>query len=323
MVLNEDKKIEFVNSLENGRSVHAYIVEGPDGSGKEDFALFCANVLVCSGEKKPCGMCSSCKMIACGGHPDISLVEPPKDKKTISVDEVRRLRRDTSVLPNEGGRKVYIITKGELLTDQVQNAMLKMIEEPPSFVTFFILTSKRESLLATIRSRCQTVRLNAMNERDILEYLKKEYPKLDEETLESVARRCGGRVGRAIEMLGKENKALHGEVLKLLDSLILPTGSRYELDTYLLGLKYKRESYCALFDETTLALRDLLLQKSGSRVEMLFFEPDEIKKYIRLCSKEAIVRFVAIVDDVRDKIEKNVNLNVALTHLALELWNAK
>ena len=323
LVLNEDKKTEFVNSLENGRSVHAYIVEGAEGSGKEDFAKFCAAVLVCTGENKPCGKCLSCKKIAGGGHPDIAVIEPPKDRKTISVDEVRRLRRDTAVLPNEGGRKVYIIKKGELLTDQVQNAMLKMIEEPPSFVTFFILTSKREALLATIRSRCQTVRLNAMNERDILEHLKTEYPKLDVETLESAASRCGGRIGRAVELLGKENMEMHDVVLKLLDALIFPTGSRFELDTYLLGLKYKRETYCALFDEALLALRDLLLQKCGSRIERLFFEPEEMKKYVRLCSKESLVRFIRTVEDVRDKIDKNVNLNAALTHLTLELWNAK
>ena len=323
MVLNEDKKSEFVASIEAGRSVHAYIVEGPDGSGKEDFASFCAKVLVCSGEKKPCGRCSNCKMIENGGHPDIAYVVPPKDKKTISVDEVRRLRRDTTVVPNEGGRKVYIIKKGELLTDQVQNAMLKMIEEPPSFVTFFILTSKREALLATIRSRCQSIRLNAMNERDILDYLKNEFPKTDEAVLESAAKRCGGRIGRAVELLGKENQTLHERTIKLFDAVISPTGSKYELDTYLLGLKYKREGYCDLFDETLLGLRDLLLQKSGSRTGMLFFESEDIKKYIRLCSKESIIRWINSIEDVRDKIDRNVNLNAALTHLALELWSSK
>ena len=105
--------------------------------------------------------------------------------------------------------------------------------------------------------------------------------------------------------------------------MISPTGSKYELDTYLLGLKYKREGYCDLFDETLLGLRDLLLQKSGSRTGMLFFESEEIKKYIRLCSKESIIRWINSIEDVRDKIDRNVNLNAALTHLALELWSSK
>lgn len=323
MILNEAKKREFIEALENGRSVHAYIVEGPDGSGKEDFALYLASALVCTGEVKPCGHCSNCKMIEGGGHPDIMVVEPPKDRKTISVDEVRRLRRDTTVLPNEGERKVYIIKKGELLTDQVQNAMLKMIEEPPSFVTFFILTSKREALLATIRSRCQTIQLNAVSDRDIFEHLRSEYPKLDDDTLESAAKRSGGSLGRAVELLGKDNKSLHDEVIKIFDALILPTGSKFELDTYLLGLKYKRESYCRLFDETILGLRDLLLRKCSLETKMLFFESEEVKKYIRLCSKESIIKWIAVLEDVRDKIDRNVNLNASLTHLALELWSAK
>lgn len=323
MVLNEEKKREFIEALENGRSVHAYIVEGPDGSGKEDFASFCATALVCTGEKKPCGVCSNCKMIKSGGHPDIAYIEPPKDKKTISVDEVRRLRRDTTVLPNEGNRKVYIIKNGELLTDQVQNAMLKTLEEPPSFVTFFILTSKREALLATIRSRCRAIRLNAMSDSDIFDYLKEGYPKIDEDALESAAKRSGGQIGRAIELLGKDNVNLHSVAIKLFDSLILPNGNRYELLTSLLGLKYKREGYCDLFDEMILGLRDLLLQKCSSRTGMLFFEQEEIKKYIRLCSKDAIVRWLGITEDVRDKIDRNVNLNAALTHLVQELWSAK
>lgn len=323
MILNEAKKREFSDAVRNGRSVHAYIVEGADGSGKLDFAKYCASALVCSGEDAPCGSCPNCKKHLSGNHPDVIIVEPQKDKKTISVDEIRQLRRNVSVLPNEGLRKVYVITRGELLTDQVQNSMLKMIEEPPSFVTFFILTSKREALLPTIRSRCLSVTLSAMSVEEVTELLAEEYPKEKREVLESAARRCGGRIGRAKDLLGKENRERHKEVISILETVVFSSGGRYESIEYLEGLKYKRDGYVRLFDELTLALRDLILHKFNQNNDPLFFEEAELKKYLHFCSKETVIRWISLVEDVRDKLDKNMNQNAALTYFVQELWNIK
>ncbi len=142
-----------------GRLSHAYLITGPDGSGKHDLALALASALVCQGEEKPCGHCPHCKKVIAGIHPDVVTVCPPEGKRDILVDQIRQMRADVYVRPNEAARKIYLIDPASALNPNAQNALLKVLEEGPAYAAFLLLSEAAGNLLPTIRSRCEELSL--------------------------------------------------------------------------------------------------------------------------------------------------------------------
>jgi len=143
---------------ENGKLLHAYIVSGGTAETREDLARVFAKGAVCDGTgRRPCGVCAHCRKADKGLHPDIQIVEKHGDKTELTVDIMRAVRADAFVLPNEAARKVYIIRDADTMNLGAQNAMLKVFEEPPSFVVFLLLAENPQRLLPTVRSRCAEI----------------------------------------------------------------------------------------------------------------------------------------------------------------------
>ncbi len=141
---------------------HAMILSGAEGSGTHTLAGILARALVCSGTGgAPCGTCADCRKAAAGIHPDIITIQPEADKKAISVDQVRQMRADAHIRPNEAPRKVYLLEKADLMQGEAQNAMLKLLEEGPAYAAFILLARNSGALLTTVRSRCEEFRLSA------------------------------------------------------------------------------------------------------------------------------------------------------------------
>ena len=140
--------------MARGRIANAYRISG---EGSIDFARKMAAALVCTGEEKPCGRCGSCKKAALDIHPDIITVTFPEDKKEILVGQIRDLRTDAYVRPNEGTRKVYIIDPADGMNANAQNAFLKVLEEGPAYAVFLLVCRQPGALLQTVRSRCEEI----------------------------------------------------------------------------------------------------------------------------------------------------------------------
>ena len=140
---------------------HAYILSGPAGSGKRTLAGILAAALVCAApeERRPCLACAACRKAAGGIHPDI--VRIGEDGKEIPVSQVRALRSDAYIRPNEGRRKVYIFPDCGLLTEQDQNVLLKIVEEGPPYAAFLFCAENPAAVLQTLRSRCVELRPGA------------------------------------------------------------------------------------------------------------------------------------------------------------------
>lgn len=151
---------EVISSVEQGSFPHGVLIECQNEKDGEDFARFIANCLVCRGNVKPCGVCSDCQKAQKDGHPDIYETDGIKGKsRNFTVDAVRGIRDDAFIVPNESDCKVYILKNGHNMNDQAQNAILKILEEPPSYVFFIIVTTSRSTMLETVLSRVQTYSL--------------------------------------------------------------------------------------------------------------------------------------------------------------------
>ncbi len=149
-----------------GHLSHAYLIAAPQAEGLAR-AKQLAQVLVCERPDglRPCGVCRHCRKALAGIHPDIISLrrrtdDKGKPRKEIYVEQVREIVSDAAVLPNEAERKVYVIEEAGAMNAAAQNALLKLLEEPPAFVALILVAEHAGLLLETVRSRCVTLRLN-------------------------------------------------------------------------------------------------------------------------------------------------------------------
>ncbi len=147
-----------------GTLSHAYILAGPE-EARNGCAQGVARAMVCTGQRPPCGICRACRKADKGIHPDIITVSPEAGKE-LTVGQIRDLRADAYVLPNEAPRKVYLIENAQKMNASAQNALLKVLEEGPPYAAFLLLCDNAAALLPTIRSRCETVRVVGAEKAD-------------------------------------------------------------------------------------------------------------------------------------------------------------
>ncbi len=220
-ILHNEIAENLIQNVRKDAAHHAYIFEGEAGVGSFEAAQLFAAALVCERkETAPCTVCKACIMAKAQTHPDIYYIKPPKDKKNITVDQIREVVNDAYTKPYESGKKVYIIAYGDNMNEQAQNAFLKVLEEPPQYAVFVILSENHETLLATIRSRCTKVRFNPVPDGKIREYIKRHFPgEIDK--LDFLVRYSGGVAGNAGKILGQENfLSLRSQSLDKLEDLL-------------------------------------------------------------------------------------------------------
>ena len=138
---------------------HAYLVTGGSGESRGAMIQRLTAAYLCEGERPPCGQCKPCRKAAEGIHPDVSRTAPAPDKREITVDQIRALRSDAYIRPNEGRRKVYVITPADAMNPAAQNALLKVLEEGPAYAAFLLDAAQPGKLLDTVRSRCELLSL--------------------------------------------------------------------------------------------------------------------------------------------------------------------
>ncbi len=137
-----------------GALSHAWLVTGGSQAAREDLGAYIAAALICPDREPPCGGCAHCVKLAKGIHPDLIRMEKLPDKKEYVVDQVRDVVRDAYIMPNEAPRKVYLIPAADEMNVNAQNAMLKILEEPPARSAFVLLAANSAAILDTVSSRC-------------------------------------------------------------------------------------------------------------------------------------------------------------------------
>ena len=249
--------VQVKRRLSSGRGLsHAYLLAGPAGCGKRTLAGLLSQALVCSGAGEvPCGACDHCRKAVAGVHPDILRVG--NDGKDITVSQVREVRSDAYIRPNEAGRKVYILENAQTMNGSAQNALLKLLEEGPAYAAFLLLSDNAGAMLPTVRSRCELLTLSPVTPAETEAWLLRRFPDLPREQILDAARRCGGVLGRAVAWLeggGQEAEEVRSAGAEL--ARLLLSGPEGALLEYCVGLeKWERDALGELLDETVQQLR--------------------------------------------------------------------
>lgn len=203
-------------TIKGNKIPHALIIEGDKGTGRHTLASYITLAAVCEAEDKPCEECTACRIAKGGNHPDIAVVAPEEGKKNISVAQVRKVREDTFVKPHRAGKKVFIIDGADLMNEQSQNALLKILEEPPENVVFILIAESKSALLETVISRCVCISLSAPDFDTSKEYIKS-LGKYNEEEINIALAETDGNIGKAFDILegdsSSEFKTLTGKFL--------------------------------------------------------------------------------------------------------------
>ena len=313
--------LKYISSaVENNRVSHAYILNGERGSGKKMLANLFAMTLLCeTGDNEPCGKCHSCKQAESGNHPDIIRVTHEKPN-SISVDDIRtQVNNTVDIKPYQGPYKVYIIPQADMMTPQAQNAILKTIEEPPSYAVFLLLTENAETLLPTINSRCVMLKLRNIKDTLIKKYLMEnlEIPDYKADMCTAFAQ---GNMGRAIMLANSDHfNEIREEAVQLLKHI-----SEMELNEIVAAVKnisvYKLEITDYL-DIIMIWYRDVLLYKATKEIDKVVFKDQlqSIKEQARKSSYVGIELILESLEKAKARLKANVNFDLVMELLFLTI----
>jgi DNA polymerase-3 subunit delta' len=267
----QDKAISILQrGFAADKMPHSYIFAGAEGVGKFKTArewaklLLCKNAVVENGFADSCGSCQSCRLFEAGSHPDFDLIykelleftKDNKGKKTpvnLAIDVIREFLIDkVSNRPTLSQRRVFVVSEAERLNTSSQNAMLKVLEEPPKYCTIVLLCTRMERLLATTKSRCRTIRFSHIDQERIIDKLKA--MGIDEKKAQYFARQAQGSLGHGCQWAQLElaDANLYQTKKNLLNSLsTCELADCLDLAEWLLSESKKIVTVWADLDKTT------------------------------------------------------------------------
>lgn len=277
-------------AVAENRIPHAILLEGDKGTGRHTLMRFLSRVAVCDGENAPCENCRGCHLADTGNHPDITVVSPEDGKKNITVAQIRALRTEAYVKPHMAARRVFVIDKADSMNEQAQNALLKVLEEPPGDIVFILIAESAAALLDTVISRCTVLSLMPPEIPEAIQYLRKNTD-CSEGQIEDAVGGAGGNIGAALEALSGGGTAAQSAAKRFAELLI--SGNEAEM----LKITAEFEKSRVLADEF---LKELKLSVAA-----------QIKKNLRNSySAKALVSFYDAIDQYEDALKTNINLSL-------------
>ncbi|MCE5197260.1 MAG: DNA polymerase III subunit delta' [Negativicutes bacterium] len=210
-VFGQDYAVTLLNhAMKQQRLAQSYLFYGPEGVGKRTTALCLALAVNClTQEGLGCGTCVSCRKLQKGSHPDWFTLQPLEGKSGISIEQIRQLQPLMAHRPYEGRRRVVVIDPIDKLEAPAANALLKLLEEPAADNLLILISHQPESILPTVRSRCQMIRFLPLSEAIIRQILQQKHPGL--RIPETAVKMAQGSVGKAAAWLEDDHLALEWE----------------------------------------------------------------------------------------------------------------
>lgn len=312
----EQLKNHLQNAIRQDRPAHAYIISGEADSGKMMLAeAFAAGLLCKTDGDDSCEECDSCKKAINHNHPDIIYVSHEKPN-TISVDDIREQINDSIIIkPYESKYKIYIVDEAEKMNVQAQNALLKTIEEPPSYAIIILLTANAGAFLQTIRSRCVSLETKPVRRELIRDYLMREALVPDYQA-DMAAAFSQGNVGKA------KSLATLGDFNELKDTVVnltrrIPEMKAHDFYKEASEWKIEKEHVLEYLDLFQIWYRDVLLYKATSVSTNLIFQDEtlHIKKQAEHMTYHGIEEVIKAIDDARAKLNANVSFETTIQQL--------
>lgn len=300
----------LVRDLTGGRLSHSLLLEGETGCGKKTMAFQLAAAILCKnpGESPPCGQCAACRMALENRHPDLLLYSGRGKSRSFGVDQVREIRSTAFILPNEGAVKVYVLADVQEMTQEAQNAFLKILEEPPAHVVFILTCNNRKALLETVLSRVKCYTLDNPTTEQCVRILSSRYPDLPGEELGRLAWYFDGNVGRTISAV--EDPSLGKTAIQAGELLCTAAeGSEYDLLLALSGFEKNKPLFQLLLDRMNFLTVRLLIYMDRAGEDPYGILAPLSRKITRLQA----VRIADIIKETSRNVEQNLNFSLLLT----------
>lgn len=318
--IGNEKVIDRLSKLiESGRFPHALIIEGEEGIGKKTLAKDIACALVCRGNDKPCGECTQCKKAIGAIHPDISEYIPAGTANSFHVDTVRNIINDAYVQPNEADYKIYILANAHCMNQNAQNALLKILEEPPKYVVFILTTNSKSALLSTVLSRSVCVSLEGVDIERAANYITSHCENVDYNTAKKTVETFNGNIGKAIDSLqDSKTSELVGVCNKICKALA--TSNEYEMMTLCSVFQKDRQGVVFACDLLKSIFRDALF--AGESSEHISGQEESAALLKSSLSRQSLIKLINTCDELKSTALSNANNALLITKFCYSLNRA-
>ena len=330
------------NQIKADRIGHAYLFCGTRGTGKTTIAKIFAKAVNCEHpvDGSPCGECPTCKAIAAGSSMNVIEIDAASNN---GVDNIRQIREEVEYRPTEGKYKVYIIDEVHMLSIGAFNALLKTLEEPPSYVIFILATTEAHKIPITILSRCQRYDFRRISIDTIAgrltDLMEKEQVNVEERAIRYIAKAADGSMRDALSLLDQciafylGQKVTYEHVLEVLGAVDTEVFSRLlrqllAMDVHQVietvdELVMQGRELSQLAADFTWYLRNLLLVKSSDNMEDVLDVSSEnlalLKEEAQMIDSDTLIRYIRIFSDLTNQLkyatQKRVLLEVTLIKL--------
>lgn len=329
--------------VSSGRVPAAMVFTGPKGAGKELAAIRFASLALCP--EGGCGGCPACEKISTLEHPDLHLVYPVPsggaDKsmpallesrredflargefgsraRSIGIDRVREVVSMISRQPFEASRSVVAFFEAHLATVEAQNAMLKMLEEPPPSSVIVLVTERIDRLLSTIESRCRQIRFDPLPDGVVARYLVR-FLSVEEKEARRLALIAAGDLRRAVSLLDERFLSMRGDAAALLRLVLEERNRQIPRESESVARRYTREETAELLEEMISILRGLMTAgvRGGGRADPAAGEVGE--PAAAAAAKRDLAADIGKVAGAARNLARNVDIELTLTQLLLDL----
>jgi DNA polymerase-3 subunit delta' len=306
----------------HGTMRHAYLFAGPPGLGRRTLALRFAQALNCQSPTEPgipCGECRNCKQIAAMQHPDLTIIQADAEGGTMKVDQIRESRRVLTLKPYTASYRVALFLRFHEANDSASNALLKTLEEAPSYAVLILTADNPEQLLPTIISRCEVLRLRPLQVDQVQQALEDKGFETHQSRL--IAHISGGRFGYARRLLESDSLLTEREE-RLNDLQSLISASRVEKFSYADKLSRDKDAMRRVILIWLSYWRDVMLRAAHAASPLVNIdrnmEIEDIAHRMDLSSARLVVNGL---ESTLEKMEKNVNSRLLAEVLLLDLPN--
>lgn len=304
--------------IENDRIDFAYLFVGPDGMGKKTIAGMFAKAILCtSGLSEPCEECLNCRQFTSGNHPDVTLVKP--QKTSIGIEEIRTMRKELNTRPYQSDRKIVIIEDAHLLTFQAQNALLKSLEEPPTYVVFLLLSQRLQGMLPTVLSRLKVFRLQRLSKSEIASIVIRRTDTTPENAA-ICAVSAEGNPGKALKLAVSSDFVLQRDaVFDLLRNVNISLSDLLNFQSVYSDNKENAEFN---FDILISWFRDCIVFKETKNLELIINSDKEdlLRIHAEALNVKETMYLIELIDKSKKMIKGNANFQLVVGNVLFEIF---